>query len=627
MSYFKPGGGIAASERFGTEQMCVLSVDESGQLNVSWVINQGPWQGPITIGPVGLTVAGANLATSQQFGANQTDVFLFDKNGQLNVFWIEAALGWNGPSTIGKTGAANPGDHLAACAQLGGNQTDVFFIDRNGQMNVAWVDGEGAWSGPETLGPSGLAPAGAPVAAIQQSGTQRTSVFVVDKNGQLNAFWVDGFGSWSGPNKLGPAGLTVAGAHLTAYQQFGGTQTDVFLFDSNGQLNVFWQDGTGNWQGPEKLGTAGFANSGDHLVAIQQFGLQQTDVLALDKSGALHVYWVDGFGNWQGPEAIGGTASLLTNSGIAASQQGSANQTDIVLIDKNGKLNIFWVDGNNPWNGPTVREDPVSAPPNGYQGSANYIVANGSSCATLTGVQATIYVTEDLVWQSSQDTSTKNFGQGFSIQLNAETKNGDWLTWLQFVVTLQGTSLQSWINLWSGSNNNANLVWDPPENNLATMPQAGRIPAGYTIIIALQNDNSGNVTSATWKVTDNTGREVGSNSQSLAKPSGGIAANDLSPVASFQVTFGGDDNGSHATFSSGAGLVILAADQTMTVDTAYPTCIGFISGTAETSNIAYGELCATPSMMFSQAFSVAPDSASARLTKPGARSLPHRTGK
>ncbi len=60
----------------------------------------------------------------------------------------------------------------------------------------------------------------------------------------------------------------------------------------------------------------------------------------------------------------------------------------------------------------------------------------------------------------------------------------------------------------------------------------------------------------------------------------------------------------------------------MNVDTAYPSCIGFTGGTAETSNVAYGPMSATPSKIFAQAFNVAADSPQAHVTKPNARTAP-----
>src|ERR1700722_17511424 len=186
-----------------TDAFCV---DVNGQLHVSWVVGEGAWNGPIKIGPLGFTLPGAFIATSPQFGSNQTDVFLVDNNGQLNVFWVIGKGAWQGPLKIGPPGLANPLGAIVASQQYGFNQTDVFLVDTNGQLNVFWVVGEGAWQGPLKIGPPGLAnPLGA-IVASQQYGFNQTDVFLVDTHGQLNVFWVVGEGAWNGPLKIGPAG-------------------------------------------------------------------------------------------------------------------------------------------------------------------------------------------------------------------------------------------------------------------------------------------------------------------------------------------------------------------------------------------------------------------------------------
>jgi len=281
-----------------------------------------------------------------------------------------------------------------------------------------------------------------------------------------------------------------------------------------------------------------------------------------------------------------------------------------------GYDNQLWavVDGSFPSVVETVPE-----PPGGYSGAGNYILANGSSCATLTGVKATIYMTEDLVWESSPAGTPV----GFSIQLNAETNNNQPLDWLQFIVHMgDDQGLWPWINIWKGGSD-PTIVWDQSvANSVATMPQAARIPAGYSIVIALQNDSEGRVTGATWTVLDSSGNSVGSVNYPLSTADGGgVPPSDLSTVASFQVTFGGAMDRAHATFSSGEGVIILQADQPMNVDTSYPTCIGYVDGTGETSNIGYGALGANPSTLFSQAFGVVPDSAKVGQAKPNARKL------
>jgi hypothetical protein len=160
------------------------------------------------------------------------------------------------------------------------------------------------------------------------------------------------------------------------------------------------------------------------------------------------------------------------------------------------------------------------------------------------------------------------------------------------------------------------------------MPQAARIPAGYSIVIELQNDiNTQVVTGATWTVLDSSGNSVGTPATYYLSTTegGGVPPGDLSKIASFQVTFGGAGGGDYATFTSGAGVIIYEAEQAMIVQASYPSCIGYQAGTAEGSNIGYGAMCPGPSTLLSQAFSAAPAAGQARIANPNARSLrpPH----
>jgi hypothetical protein len=65
---------------------------------VMWVVGGGVWAGPVPIGPPGMFSPGAPIAASQQFGLNQTDVFVVDRNGTLNVAWVVEAGAWTGPA-------------------------------------------------------------------------------------------------------------------------------------------------------------------------------------------------------------------------------------------------------------------------------------------------------------------------------------------------------------------------------------------------------------------------------------------------------------------------------------------------------------------------------------------------
>jgi hypothetical protein len=351
---FSSAGGIVASQQFGANQTDVFLVDLNGQLNVFWVEGEGGWLGPEPIGSEGVAFGASHLTASRQFGANQTDVFLVDQSGQLKVFWAVGEGAWNGPEPIGPAGMAAPGSNVAASQQFGANQTDVFFVDPNGQLNVVWVVGEGSWNGPEKIGPEGVFNPGGYLTASRQFGANQTDVFLVDLNGQLNVFWVEGEGAWNGPQKIGPTGIAYPGSSIAASQQFGLNQTDVFLVDKTGQLNVFWVVGNGAWNGPEKIGPAGFCYPGGVLAASQQFGANQTDLFLVDKTGQLNVFWVVGSGAWNGPEKIGGTGITIAGACISACRQFGANQTDVFLVDQSGRLNVFWAVGEGAWNGPLL---------------------------------------------------------------------------------------------------------------------------------------------------------------------------------------------------------------------------------------------------------------------------------
>ena len=139
--------------------------------------------------------------------------------------------------------AFTPGGPIAVSRQFGDNVTDVFAIDRGGLLVVFYVSGSGHWKSTTGFGPEGFARRNAALAACQQFGAvNQTDIFVVAQNGQLNVFWIAGStGVVSGPLAIGPTGLANSGAALAVSQQFGATnQTDVFLIDGKGQLNVFW---------------------------------------------------------------------------------------------------------------------------------------------------------------------------------------------------------------------------------------------------------------------------------------------------------------------------------------------------------------------------------------------------
>jgi hypothetical protein len=79
-----------------------------------------------------------------------------------------------------------------------GNQTDVFMVGQAGfeaggerKLWMFSVQGAGTWSAPQEISVESYKPEGA-LAVSRQFDLEQTDVFLVDTNGQLNVFSVQG---------------------------------------------------------------------------------------------------------------------------------------------------------------------------------------------------------------------------------------------------------------------------------------------------------------------------------------------------------------------------------------------------------------------------------------------------
>jgi hypothetical protein len=353
------GAGVATSPQFGIpDQTDVFDVNNDGAVEVRWVNGGGAWNGPMAISPPGTAPPGAQLAASNQFGApDQTDVFVVGNDGATRVSWVDGGGSWNGPQSITPSGTAPAGAALAASNQFGiPDQTDVFAVGNDGASRVSWVVGGGQWQGPQAVAPAGTSPPGAGIAASNQFGLpNQTDLFSVGTDGATRVSWVAGGGAWGGPMPITPAGSFPAGAPLAASNQFGlANQTDVFATGGDGAARVSWVAGGGIWGGPMSITPAGSFPAGAPLSASNQFGLpSQTDVFGVGGDGGSRVSWVAGGGSWGGPMQITPSGTAPAGAPLAASNQfGLSDQTDVFVVGNDGGSRVSWVDGGGPWQGP-----------------------------------------------------------------------------------------------------------------------------------------------------------------------------------------------------------------------------------------------------------------------------------
>ena len=549
-------------------------------------------------------VSGAATVSAPAMSANGGNYVLAWRKADASIWWMTFPAANEKNPTQYDFGRQN---NVAGIASSGGPALATFkskiWMAWKGDGNdtrifLASLDGS-SWSAATPV--SGVGTQSSP--ALTATGSELILAYRGERDNTLNYVKSTDGMSW-GPGAAVPGALSTDTPAVVA---FGDT------------VHLAWKGTSDNkiW-----IATYAAADGWGTASALANFDTSTGPALGVGSTGHLHLAWKGASDNslWESSLASSSTnwsseaqiAMVATSSRPALATQ-TSKATEVMLAWRDGSDDTLWV-------GPIDSlETLVTQPAGGYVGAGNYILANGSNCAPLTGVKATIEFTEDLVWQSSSGGG----GKAFSIQLNAETNRDQPLDWLQFMVHMgDDQGLWPWINVWTPSDISTDCaLWNEPvADPVAKMPRAASIPAGYSIVIALQHDSESRVTGATWNVFDASNTSVGSFKAELSNTEGGgVPPGDLSQISAFQLTFGGGDNDDHANFSSGAGTVVFQADQPMTVSGSYPSCIGFTNGTGETSNMGYGSLGATPSKTFSQAFSVKPESAAAHFVKPGAR--------
>jgi Tachylectin len=245
-------------------------------------------------------------------------------------------------------------------------------------------------------------------------------------------------------------------------------------------------------------------------------------------------------------------------------------------------------------------------------GFNNTILVNG--CQNLANLTVTLQVTQDLITVNND---------GFSLQLNSYpqpglTSQGEPLDWFQYIIYVLDNQLSWEIQYWANAKSYSSTQrWPPgytpnPPNTSPWLPAisndytlttfgsapSSQIPAGSTMQIQLTSDVSGNVTSATFKVTD---------------PRGNVSVGQYSflpgakfPIYGFQLDIVGPGGLKYATFSSGAGTLTYSVSQgALAIQDASTRC-GSASQppTGESSNTIYGEVTPASGATVSQSLYV-----------------------
>ena len=238
------------------------------------------------------------------------------------------------------------------------------------------------------------------------------------------------------------------------------------------------------------------------------------------------------------------------------------------------------------------------------------------ACQNLQGLTVSLTATEDLI--TLGDT-------GFGLQLNSYPQPGslsqnETLNWFQYIIYVGvpmndfGWEIQYWAvgatsyapgQLWPPgyTPNPANTTpWLPALSNDFYVSSFGsapsnRVAAGSAMQIQLTTDASGNVTAATFSVTDPSGIV---SSHTFTFPTSAVY-----PIYGFQVDVVGPGSGAPCTFTSGAGTLSYSVSAgSLSVQNATTACGGPQPWTAETSNVVYGDVTPASGATVSQSVHV-----------------------
>ena len=264
--------------------------------------------------------------------------------------------------------------------------------------------------------------------------------------------------------------------------------------------------------------------------------------------------------------------------------------------------------GVNGIKGALYSGGPLVAPPpsTGLVSNHNYFLEeNGNS---LLGLSVTVNIDVDFI-------SSAN---AWSMQLNAYSAAGDSTGVQQYVVYVSpnSTQLVARIDNWDSSLTEIIRT----DVNLATLPST-TLPAGYAITITLNNDANGNVTGATFSVTDKNGNSLGKVTtnivgQTLRTTNKKATSANLAPIRAFQFNIGGDYGGARATLTSGAGTILYTASNLLSVINTAPSYVDDQSATTvESANLIFGPMPASASNALTQSFQATTTGAAAVAEK------------
>ena len=181
------------------------------------------------------------------------------------------------------------------------------------------------------------------LAAQADFNNNRVNLYVINIDGLLVTYHVDGFGKWAGAD-LFPGGLRFdRQSGITAGPRYGTTITDVFAVTCDGSLSVIPLD-----LPPNESILIGFGFPPEaYLATDQQNGIEGTLLAAVNNDGAITVTATGTTGSWGGPNPLSEGSLFKPGAGVAMDVYHTETLADdatvIYAVDNAGAVQVFIV--------------------------------------------------------------------------------------------------------------------------------------------------------------------------------------------------------------------------------------------------------------------------------------------
>jgi hypothetical protein len=153
----------------------------------------------------------------------------------------------------------------------------------------------------------------------------------------------------------------VAGFSVAAQRDGGQAHLDLLAVDRHGALQLALR--RPDWQGWLTVAPDGTAAPRGAVAMAPQQPNDQLDAFFVGPEGRVNVMWVLGHQPWRGPHPLHDRALGPPGAELAVAHQPPNDQLDVFVVDAEGALQVLWELDNGHWQGPHALTGPGFAPP------------------------------------------------------------------------------------------------------------------------------------------------------------------------------------------------------------------------------------------------------------------------